>query len=281
MILWIMMMSLVLLFILQLLLPTQVRCQTLGMMANSFDDQYKGCEDNMEIIIPDVLQREKSYQQFAEMWENAKAAWIIKRPSINSTLPAGFKDEYGTAIVLYTMESPYPIYQELNQNVTIAGQSLQYYFNNFHFKAFHFYLTRALQELGRGCKNTFRGTRLSLSVSDPLRFGQFTSVSLTRKVAERFGTETFFEVTTCFGVDIQDLSDYEEQEVLIPVTEKFKKVKERGKNYTLKSTGERCSYFNCALLGAPGGTISWTLIMSITGLTATLNAGVLKPSQIT
>ncbi|XP_073525036.1 ecto-ADP-ribosyltransferase 5-like [Phyllobates terribilis] len=220
----------------------------LNMMPNAFDDQYICCEDKMESEMAKILEEERKYNQFDEMWKKATKNW--KRGTLN--LPSSFKDEYGVAVVLYTMESPYPIYKQLNGNISIAGRSRDYYMQHFHFKALHFYLTRALQVLSGGCARgltVFRGSTQSYTVSSELRFGQFASSSKKRFIAESFGSSSFFTITTCFGVDIDDLSAFEEQEVLIPVAETFSNIKKDGNSYTLESSGELCSYFNCAYLG--------------------------------
>ncbi|XP_075119354.1 ecto-ADP-ribosyltransferase 5-like [Leptodactylus fuscus] len=234
-----------------LLSTTQMCCQVLdmNMMPDAFDDQYIGCEKKMENEVKNkILAEERKYPQFNAMWEAATKSWNRK----NKNLPSSFKDEYGVAVVLYTMEVPYPIYKQLNNNISIAGKSRDSYMTNFHFKALHFYLTRALQELRKGCaKNftTYRGSRLSYKVSPEFRFGQFASSSLSRKTAEKFGTTTFYTISTCFGVDIADLSDFEEQEVLIPISEEFRVLDETRNHYTVQSTGRLCSYFNCAYFG--------------------------------
>ncbi|XP_073404535.1 ecto-ADP-ribosyltransferase 5-like isoform X2 [Dendrobates tinctorius] len=240
----------VLVYVLHLFHSTQLCCQALdlNMMPDAFDDQYICCEDKMESEMAKILEEERKYKQFDEMWKKATRNW--SRGKLN--LPSSFKDEYGVAVVLYTMESPYPIYKQLNGNISMAGQSRDYYMQHFHFKALHFYLTRALQVLSGGCAKrftVFRGSTQSYTVSSELRFGQFASSSMKKSIAENFGTSTFFTITTCFGVDIDDLSAFEEQEVLIPVAEKFNKVKKDGNFYTLNSSGEMCSYFNCAYLG--------------------------------
>ncbi|XP_075705986.1 erythroblast NAD(P)(+)--arginine ADP-ribosyltransferase-like [Rhinoderma darwinii] len=235
--------------VVHLFYSTQLCCQALDMMPDAFDDQYICCEDKMEREMPKILAAERANKQFDEMWIKATENW--SRGKLK--LPESFKDEYGVAVVLYTMEKPYPIYKQLNGNVSIAGQSRDYYMTKFHFKALHFYLTRALQVLTKGCAkrfNTYRGSRMgNIQVASELRFGQFTSSSLNIDIAESFGMDPFFILTTCFGVDIADLSAFEEQEILIPVAEKFSNIKKSGSTYTLQSTGQLCSYFNCAYFG--------------------------------
>ncbi|KAG8544237.1 hypothetical protein GDO81_022866 [Engystomops pustulosus] len=223
------------------------------MMSDAFDDQYLGCAYQMEGEMEKVLDEELKYNQFYVMWSRATRAWASTKKDLN--LPVSFKDQYGAAVVLYTMETPYPIYQQLNGNISIAGKSRDYYMDNFHFKALHFYLTRALQELSGGCTEgitTYRGVRVTLNVFPQLRFGQFASSSRNKDTAESFGKDTFFTISTCFGVDISALSQYEvEDEVLIPVAEKFYRMDQiiKTDEYTLRSSGEQCSYFNCAYLG--------------------------------
>ncbi|XP_077307325.1 ecto-ADP-ribosyltransferase 5-like isoform X2 [Lithobates pipiens] len=224
--------------------------EVLNMMLNTFDDQYIGCAEEMEREMPKILAEELKYNQFAVMWEKASQAWTRKGLS----LPSNFDDKYGIAVVLYTMENPYPIYRQLNGNVSIMGGSRDLYMKNFHFKVLHFYLTRALQVLRTGCakkSRVYRGTEIGkVDVAKEMRFGRFTSSSIKISTAERFGKNPFFNILTCYGVDIADLSLYEEQEYLIPVAETFNMINQNKNTYELESTGKLCSYFNCAYLGA-------------------------------
>ncbi|KAM5182253.1 ecto-ADP-ribosyltransferase 5-like [Mantella aurantiaca] len=235
--------------VLHLLLSLQMSHQVvvLDMMQNTFDDQYIGCAEEMKSVMPKILAEELKYNQFATMWGEASQNWKGLNLSVD------FDKNYGIAVVLYTMEEPYPIYRQLNGNISIAGKSRDFYMKNFHFKALHFYLTRALQVLRTGCaykSRVYRGMNLgSVSVAKEMRFDRFTSSSKDIKIAESFGTTPFFNISTCFGVDIADLSDFEEQEFLIPVGETFNMIKQKGTTYELESTGKLCSYFNCAYLG--------------------------------
>ncbi|XP_068120651.1 ecto-ADP-ribosyltransferase 5-like isoform X2 [Hyperolius riggenbachi] len=249
------------------------------MIPNKFDDQYIGCADKMEAAMPKILEDEMRDDQFATMWNKSRQEW--NRSKFN--LPEDFKDEYGIAIVLYTMESPYPIYRHLNSNVSIAGQSRDYYMDHFHFKALHFYLTRALQVLRSGCGNltqVYRGTRIGpVNVTNEMQFDRF-ALSLSKVKAQRFGQNPFFVISTCYGVDISKYSKFiMELEFLIPVGETFNKVSQSETTYTLKSTGKLCSSFNCAYFGcgtrssgplcssAPGG------LQTISAVTAPLLVG--------
>ncbi|KAM5182258.1 ecto-ADP-ribosyltransferase 5-like [Mantella aurantiaca] len=255
---------------------TQTACQAvdLTMMHNAFDDQYLGCARQMEREMAAVLEQEKAYKPLGVMWYLAEQRWaVIKQQNV---FPPGFKDEYGISVTLYTKESPFPLYQQLNRNVSVAGRSRSHYMERFHFKALHFYLTRALQVLGGGgggdgCaggSQAYRGSWMKYkNVSSDLRFGQFASSSLSRKTAQRFGVNTMFTILTCFGVNVEVFSDFKEEEVLIPVAETFQTTKKSETSYVLTSSGRQCSYYNCAYLGgekrkqpicssAPGGLLN-------------------------
>ncbi|XP_073404537.1 ecto-ADP-ribosyltransferase 5-like isoform X2 [Dendrobates tinctorius] len=255
----------------QLLHCTQLCCQALdlNMTSDAFDDQYINCENKMEDEMAKILEEERKYKEFDLMWREATKNW--SRGKLN--LPSSFKDEYGVAVVLYMMESPYPIYKQLNRNISMAGQSRDYYMQHFHFKALHFYLTRALQVLSGGCAKrftVFRGSTQSYTVSSELRFGTFTSSSLHKDIAASSGTKSFFTITTCFGVNIADLSEFEEQEILIPGAEKFINITKIGNSYILESSGKMCSYFNCAYLGVSSSDAQTTPLMVVLGIAGTL-----------
>ncbi|XP_068120628.1 ecto-ADP-ribosyltransferase 5-like [Hyperolius riggenbachi] len=221
----------------------------LDMMPDTFDDQYIGCADKMEAVMPKILEVEMRDDQFATMWNKSSQEW--NRTNFN--VPKEFKDEYGIALLLYTMESPYPIYSQLNRNISIAGQSRDYYMDKFHFKALHFYLTRALQMLRSNCSTmtqVYRGTNIGpVKVTNEMRFDRFASSSLSKAKAQKFGQNPFFIISTCYGVDIDGYSPYEELEFLIPVGETFNRVSQSGTTYTLKSTRQICSFFNCTYFG--------------------------------
>ncbi|XP_040195681.1 ecto-ADP-ribosyltransferase 5-like [Rana temporaria] len=221
---------------------------------NVFDDQYIGCVDKLnDDVMPRILRQEKVNQEFDEAWKRATKAW--KKMVSKAKLPDEFEDEHGIALLVFTDQFPEknPIYQQINANLTIAGASLKDYMDNFHFKALHFYLTRALQILKPDCRkpySTFRGSWDTFEASPLFKFGRFTSTSLNSTKAKSFGVMSFFQITTCFGAEIGQFSFYPgEDEVLIPPTEKFTYVMKNDSTYVLESTGQLCSYFNCAIMG--------------------------------
>ncbi|XP_075775790.1 ecto-ADP-ribosyltransferase 5-like [Pelodiscus sinensis] len=228
----------------------------LNMMRDAFDDQYIGCAEKMERSASALLAEEKSKSSHLDdVWGKATVKWEeVKR---NIPLPRNFRDEYGIAIVAYTYSSGfYNKYfsTEFNLAVKENGKSRDDYMNNFQFKAFHYYLTRALQLLRGKCdvmyKTTvYRGVKDTFqhSGSDPIRFGHFASSSVNKEVAKGFGTDTLFTIHTCFGVDIKKFSFIPvQEEVLIPVHEKFRVTPDGSNRFVLWSTNKTCSHFNCA-----------------------------------
>ncbi|XP_074836695.1 ecto-ADP-ribosyltransferase 5-like isoform X2 [Carettochelys insculpta] len=230
------------------------------MAPDSFDDQYIGCTEAMETkIAPRLLEEEKArHPLLGAMWGNLSEVWEQKKNGLS--VPVGFRAEHGIALLVYT-DSSMPLYSELNKAVREAGVSRESYMNNFHFKALHYYLTRALQLLRPDCgqlsrHQLFRGVssiRFEPSGTGVFRFGQFTSSSLDVALARSYGNATFFTLRSCFGAPIEAFSTFPaEREVLIPVSEVFNVssfTREENRSvFVLHSTNRTCSHFNCAYL---------------------------------
>ncbi|XP_072466380.1 ecto-ADP-ribosyltransferase 5 isoform X2 [Notamacropus eugenii] len=217
----------------------------------------------MEEEATHLLQEEMAnHSLLRESWGAATATWESQKRGL--ILPLGFRTQHAVAIMVYTNSSN-PLYRELNFAVRTAGSSREDYMKHFPFKALHFYLMRALQMLrsSESCQEgpgqeVFRGVS-SLrfqpkQLGDVIRLGQFTSTSEKKGVAQGFGNTTFFTMNTCFGVSIQALSVFpEEQEVLIPPHEIFLvsdfSQDGTGNLVTIRSLNRTCSHFNCAYLG--------------------------------
>uniref|UniRef100_I3N9C1 NAD(P)(+)--arginine ADP-ribosyltransferase n=1 Tax=Ictidomys tridecemlineatus TaxID=43179 RepID=I3N9C1_ICTTR len=237
-------------FILTCWLTQQVTSQlVLDMANNAFDDQYEGCIEAMEKKAPQLLKEELSVNEiFKNEWENAEKKWKQIKSNIN--YPENFNDFHGTAIVAYT--------GEIAIDFNLAVREFRLDPQKFQYKAFHYYLTRALQLLRTSqCDQVFRGshTKFYYSGAGSIRFGQFTSSSLNKSIAvspEFLGDNgTLFVIRTCLGVNIKEFSFYsQEQEVLIPGYEVYQKVtvKQIGKNQneiSLEAPQKRKSNFNC------------------------------------
>ncbi|XP_030799383.1 NAD(P)(+)--arginine ADP-ribosyltransferase 2-like [Camarhynchus parvulus] len=225
----------------------------LDMAQDSFDDQYRGCGPAMTKAFPALYKFEfQKNPLFAKTWVKAEAEW---RKRGSHVFPLASPAQ-AVAVMAYTMKD---IYKDFNTAVRAAGRSRQEYRNNFHFKTLHFLLTQALVKLRHAqngqCRHVFRGVhdvRFQARRGQKVRFGQFTSTSLSKDVAQKYGTDTVFEVQTCHGVDIQAFSFYlSNREVLIPPYETFEvtKVTRNGKQawISLRSTGTYSKH-NCAWL---------------------------------
>ncbi|NXS98474.1 NARE ribosyltransferase, partial [Jacana jacana] len=225
----------------------------LDMAPNSFDDQYLGCSHMMEKELKKLNWTESSKNSvFAKYWTKATAEWQKKWNHVHK--PLVLRTEQAVAIMAYTL--PGPLYQTFNAAVREAGRSRREYLDKFHFKVLHFLLTQALRNLWnsqtRGCHHVYRGVkdiRFTARRKDAVRFGQFTSTSLQKEVAIKFGWDTFFSVYTCYGVPIKYFSYFpNENEVLIPPYERFEvtTIVHQGKRtyISLQSRGTWSKY-NC------------------------------------
>ncbi|XP_065400621.1 ecto-ADP-ribosyltransferase 3 isoform X4 [Macaca fascicularis] len=238
----------------------QVKAEVLDMADNAFDDEYLKCTDRMEIkYVPQLLKEEKaSHQQLDTVWENAKAKWAARKTQI--FLPVNFKDNHGIALMAYISEAQEqtPFYHLFSEAVKMAGQSREDYIYGFQFKAFHFYLTRALQLLRRPCEansknvvyRTSQGTSFTFGGLNQARFGHFTlAYSVKPQAAD--DQLTVLSIYTCLGVDIEKFLDKESERItLIPLNEVFQVSQEgAGNNLILQSTNKTCSHYECAFLG--------------------------------
>ncbi|XP_076404621.1 T-cell ecto-ADP-ribosyltransferase 1-like [Peromyscus maniculatus bairdii] len=225
----------------------------LDMAPNAFDDQYEGCVEDMERKAPQLLQEDFNMSKTLKPeWEQAEKRWKEIKNTMRT--PKGFHDFHGTAVVAYTGK----IHEDFNRAVREFKKNP----TNFQYKAFHFYLTRALQLLSnQSCYSVYRGTRNKFNYSGKgsVRFGQFASSSLNEKVAlYNFGgvSGTLFTIKTCLGVYIKAFSYYpNEEEVLIPGYEVYPKVTKtpsgkRNDKIVLLSPERGKSNFNCFYSGS-------------------------------
>ncbi|XP_052527337.1 erythroblast NAD(P)(+)--arginine ADP-ribosyltransferase-like isoform X1 [Tympanuchus pallidicinctus] len=222
-------------------------------MANTtFDDQYQGCRRMMEDELEELNRTEFTNEVYAEGWRNAAMEWRNRWGRADR--PPALRRDQATAMLAYTMEGK--LYHQFNTATREDGISRQHYLRSFPFKTLHFLLSRALQTLRESqpqrCHHVYRGvrgTRFTAQQGRVVRFGQFTSSSLRKKVAESFGQDTFFSVETCYGVPIKEFSTFPgEDEVLIPPFEQFRVTNitynEGRTSIQLRSQGMNSTY-NC------------------------------------
>ncbi|KAF4084796.1 hypothetical protein AMELA_G00110090 [Ameiurus melas] len=211
----------------------------LDMATESVDDQYIGCENNMEkLIMHEILPQElKLNEMFGKAWKEYE----------------NISDNYTRSIKVYTAPN---VFSDFNINVRL-GRNI--YKDKFNYKAFHFFLTRGIQiRKVNTCTDVFRRTSVDYDTNvlgREMRFGQFASSSLI-KGRKNFGRVSCFKIKTCYGVDISNISVFpKEKEVLIPPYESFNitNIEKDGNEmnckvlYTLESSG-KFSNMNCELL---------------------------------
>ncbi|EPY72649.1 ecto-ADP-ribosyltransferase 3 precursor [Camelus ferus] len=109
---------------------------------------------------------------------------------------------------------------EINEAVKMAGQSRKDYIYGFQFKAFHFYLTKALQLLRRSCEDSYKNVVYSINQNTSFTFGGLNQA--------RFG-----HFTLAYSAKPQAANDQNEA----------------GNNLILQSTNKTCSHYECAFLG--------------------------------
>ncbi|XP_052555339.1 NAD(P)(+)--arginine ADP-ribosyltransferase 2-like [Tympanuchus pallidicinctus] len=241
--------------------PTMV---PMDMAPNSFDDQYEGCGQMMWDKIQKVNYTEftKNYV-YADGWRKAAAEWQKRWGHLSH--PPQLRREQAIAVLAYTAASK--LYQQLNAATRQGGRSHQYYCLYFHFKTLHFLLTQALRALQASqpfCYKVYRGVggvRFTAQRGTAVRFSQFTSTSLRKEVAVKFGRDTLFVIKTCYGAPIKQFSFYPlEDEVLIPPFEVFEVTSfsvVNGRNQIhLHSKGKKSKH-NCELLKSPCGQWGW------------------------
>ncbi|XP_045041030.2 ecto-ADP-ribosyltransferase 3 isoform X2 [Desmodus rotundus] len=240
----------------------QVKANTLDMADNAFDDEYQKCTDRMEIkYIPQLLKEEKaSHQLLEDVWENAKAKWEARKTQL--LLPMSFKDNHGIALMAYIngAQEQTPFYHLFNEAVQMAGQSRKDYIYGFQFKAFHFYLTKALQLLRRPCEDSYKNVVYSTSQGPSFTFGGLNQARLghftlaySAKPQAVDDQHILLTIRSCFGVAIEKFFDKgsgSERIVLIPLNEVFHVSQEgAGNNLILHSMNKTCSHYECAFLG--------------------------------
>ncbi|XP_052408197.1 NAD(P)(+)--arginine ADP-ribosyltransferase 2-like isoform X1 [Carassius gibelio] len=233
----------------------------LDMALNSVDDLYYGCKEKMaKQVDKEYLKKElRNSVDFEKVWK-------ISKKKVSRNFLGKLKPNNKIAIYAYTYtQNNTHIYVKFNNDTRYGKQN--YPVMKYKWYSLHFLLTEALHILKKKqntCFDTFRCTKVKFEndvLNKEVRFGSFTSSSLDRSIAKRFGTESCFEIHTCEGANITKYSMLRhEEEVLIPPYEKFNvtdiRTRTNQKNhgcktvFVLNSTGIR-SDLNCALYNQP------------------------------
>ncbi|NXC49727.1 NARE ribosyltransferase, partial [Penelope pileata] len=233
--------------------------EEMDMAPNSFDDQYKGCSQEMEAELHELNRTEFKSSVYAKEWRVAAAEWQERWGHV--TRQQLLSREQATAMLAYSMEGD--LYHQFNAATRAGGSSRQHYLHSFPFKTLHFLLSQALRTLResqpRQCHSVRRGinsVRVTAQKGQSVRFGHFIFF-IWSEVAESSIRDTNFVVETCYGVPIQDFTMVTRTDkVLIPPFETFKVIditKRKGRTFIHLRSQASCSTYNCAFLkGCPG-----------------------------
>ncbi|XP_036020622.1 ecto-ADP-ribosyltransferase 3 isoform X10 [Mus musculus] len=237
----------------------QVKAEVLDMAENAFDDEYLKCKSRMESkYIPQMKREEWANDALLRMvWDNAEIQWEARKAQL--FLPRNFKDTYGIALTAYVNEAQEQtsFYHTFSSAVKMAGLSRRRYIYNFPFKAFHFYLVRALQLLRRPCEKSYKTVVYSTSPDISFTFGEQNQARLGNFTLaysakpETADNQRVLTIQTCFGVAVgKFLNKEDDSVVLIPLSEVFQVSRKGTSNdLVLQSINSTCSYYECAFLG--------------------------------
>ncbi|XP_059817275.1 NAD(P)(+)--arginine ADP-ribosyltransferase 2-like [Hypanus sabinus] len=194
----------------------------LGMQENSASYIFTQSNASDQLAIDYLEVERKRNPKLNEVWKCALERMGGIRP------PDGLRREHLLAVYAYTDSICNNFHSDFNSAVRMDGAGDSVYAAKFPFKSVHYLLSVALARLreiaGKAPGTTYRGmSRPVILPKEPkMIFGSFTSSSLDRSIAKKYGNQTFFEIKSQFGVAIHEYSGKrEEKEVLIPPFEEF------------------------------------------------------------
>ncbi|XP_042253081.1 erythroblast NAD(P)(+)--arginine ADP-ribosyltransferase-like [Thunnus maccoyii] len=202
-----------------LTLPEENQVIPMSMAEDAVDDMYFMCNKTMLERIHETYFDEENTETFAKVWKNAQGC-AKRKLNEKDKEDEALTIKHMQAICVYTSG-----YQKFHKTFNDAVQNSRS--TSFPFHSLHYWLTSAIQILGKNkkCHTTYRRTNVVYSgeVNQIVRFGFFASSSYDTTLTD-FGTKTCFKITTCSGAFLKHYStvNKEEQEVLIPPYEKFK-----------------------------------------------------------
>ncbi|XP_036419028.1 erythroblast NAD(P)(+)--arginine ADP-ribosyltransferase-like [Colossoma macropomum] len=178
---------------------------TMNLYLNSIDDEFMGCKQQMYCwVTKQLLDTELSLNEnFRDEWNAAKQYFHLENTK-NSHLTV--EQLRRIALRAYTGNK---IYSELNNKMR-EGRGT--YMTEFGLISLHFLITDGIQTRNAEqcpqykCQTTYRRSKTEIDITDTLvRFGSFASSSL-KATLRHFGNKTCFIITTCYGVDVSDIS---------------------------------------------------------------------------
>ncbi|XP_077427966.1 T-cell ecto-ADP-ribosyltransferase 2 [Vanacampus margaritifer] len=204
-----------LLVVFMVLYCTVSAIKRLDMAPNAVDNLYENCrKDTMEKLIrSDVLQQELNQDV------GFHAAWSDK---CSTLLPGGAKEH--TAALLAFANGNQAFKKAFNDAVETMGFNTSTYEDHFHYKSLHFLLMDAMNLVKpKTCQNVYRVSETDYRVDKDarVRFGRFTTVQSDVSMKEDVEGGVYFNITTCFFVNLEGFCGLTEDIAILSPTEEF------------------------------------------------------------
>ncbi|XP_059817296.1 GPI-linked NAD(P)(+)--arginine ADP-ribosyltransferase 1-like [Hypanus sabinus] len=197
----------------------------LSMMNDSAAYIYTQNEETDRLATEYLAKEREINKALDNAWKNALDLRENDPRLRNVSVPRGLREQHVVALIAYTL--PNNLCSKFNEAMRKYGANDSVYAEKFHFKAFQYLLSVAIERVredsGLTPQPTYRGMHKESfgEVGSRMKFGYFASSSRTRLT--RFGNKTMFTMFSQYGAQIQNYSFYpDEEEVLIPPYEAFK-----------------------------------------------------------
>ncbi|XP_078286377.1 NAD(P)(+)--arginine ADP-ribosyltransferase 2-like [Rhinoraja longicauda] len=216
------------------------------MMENSAAYMFTQSKASDQLAI-EYLQVEKARTLvFAQAWDAVVEFRRNTSRLRQIQVPEGLREEHVLAILAYSRADA--LYSQFNEALRLYGASDSVYAEKFHFKAFHYLLSVALDRLrifSSAPGITYRGMKLRSKAREgsKMKFGYFASSSRDIQIARGYGNATLLTIKSLKGVDVARYSFFPlEKEVLIAPDEVFKVTRsssgDKGVEISLEAEGE-------------------------------------------
>ncbi|XP_077381460.1 T-cell ecto-ADP-ribosyltransferase 2 [Festucalex cinctus] len=233
----------------------------LDMSPNAVDNLYEDCrEETMAALIrSDVLQQELSQDV------GFHAAWTDK---CSTLLPGGTKEH--TAALLAFANGDQAFKKAFNDAVETMGFNDSTYEDHFNYKSLHFLLTDAMNLVKpKTCKNVYRvsETHYQADKGARVRFGRFTTVQSDVSMREDVEGGVYFNITTCFFVNLEGFCGLTEDVAILSPTEEFmvEDVKPGGDGdyieIILKHSKLKATHDSCTSWAPADGAPQWLVML--------------------
>lgn len=235
----------------------------LDMAPEAVDALYDGCNKHaLEMVIHSGLLKQELNRS-----EGFQKAWYTKC----SHQFNGGEKEHTAALLTYVNKK---FRKDFDDAVETKGGNVSTYENSFHFKSLHFLLMDTMKLLNKKkeCKQVYfvSDKKYEAKKDSTVRFGRFNSVETTVPADEVLDGGTFFNITTCFFVNLKGFCELDGDEALISPAEEFTvtnvvQINDDDNQYTeiyLKHS-KLTSLHNCYIFSRSPADVSTQWIVSV------------------